>query len=370
MSEYQYYEFQAIDRPLTREEQAALRACSSRARISATHFANEYRWGDLKGEPMEWMKKYFDAHLYLSNFGSRSLVFRFPHAWIDPETIRPYEVECVVETVKSGPHLILSFTLETDPGEHDDEDDGAGILPSLLAIRAALASGDTRALYLGWLSAVQHGLVEGNPEEPPVPPGLGAADNALECLAGFLHVSDDLLNAAAKLSSERVSKPAVSDVAGWLAALGPAEKDRWFSRILLEDDSSAVREIRRLFLASSRPAVKKQRLARRVDQLLAEAEDIGRRRLDQERKEADAARKAYLKSLIGQESQLWQSVIKLSESQSERYQDNSIRILGDLRDLAELLEATGAFQEKLEGFIELRRRRSGFMKRLEQAGFR
>ena len=242
MSEYQYYEFQAIDRHLTREEQAALRACSSRARISATHFVNEYHWGDLKGAPMEWMEKYFDAHLYLSNFGSRSLVFRFPLAWIDEEMIQPYEVEGALDIRKSGSHLILSFMLETDPGEHDDEHDGTGILSSLLAIRAALASGDPRALYLGWLSAVQNGLVDGSAEEPPVSPGLNAADNALECLAGFLHVSGDLLKAAAKLSTGDVLKPAASDVAGWLAALGPAEKDRWLSRILLEDDSSAVRE--------------------------------------------------------------------------------------------------------------------------------
>jgi hypothetical protein len=71
MSEYQFYEF--IDRPLKRDEQAALRACSSRARINATHFVNEYHWGDLKGDPMEWMRKYFDAHVYAQQL-------RIPHA--------------------------------------------------------------------------------------------------------------------------------------------------------------------------------------------------------------------------------------------------------------------------------------------------
>jgi len=370
MSEYQYYEFQAIDRPLTRDEQAALRACSSRARISATHFVNEYHWGDLKGNPMEWMQKYFDAHLYLSSFGSRSLVFRFPLAWIDPEWIRPYEVEGALESRETPSHLILSFALDEESGEYDDEEDGPGILSSLLAIRTALANGDTRALYLGWLSAVQHGLVDGDTEEPPVPPGLGAEDSALECLADFLHVTEDLLKAAAKLSSAPTPKPAASEVAGWLASLSPTEKDRWLSRILLEEDSSAILEIRRLFLASSRPSEKEHRRTRSVDQLLAEAGDIERQRLDQERKDAAEARQTHLRSLIGQESGLWQSVIKLSESSSERYQDNSVRILTDLRDLASLLGTTGEFQEKLEGLIELRRRKSAYMKRLEQAGFR
>ena len=45
MSEYQYYEFQAIDRPLDAAEQAALRALSTRARITATGFVNHYEWG-------------------------------------------------------------------------------------------------------------------------------------------------------------------------------------------------------------------------------------------------------------------------------------------------------------------------------------
>jgi hypothetical protein len=36
MSEYQYYEFQAIDRPLDEEDRKELRAISTRARISST----------------------------------------------------------------------------------------------------------------------------------------------------------------------------------------------------------------------------------------------------------------------------------------------------------------------------------------------
>ncbi len=40
MSEYQYYEFQAIDRPLTVKEMTELRSYSTRARITATSFIN------------------------------------------------------------------------------------------------------------------------------------------------------------------------------------------------------------------------------------------------------------------------------------------------------------------------------------------
>ncbi len=51
MSEYQYYEFRALDRRLTAEQQQRLRSLSSRAEISATRLANEYSFGDFRGDP-------------------------------------------------------------------------------------------------------------------------------------------------------------------------------------------------------------------------------------------------------------------------------------------------------------------------------
>jgi hypothetical protein len=76
MSEYQYYEFQAIDRPLDRAAQEALRSISSRARITATSFTNHYEWGDLKGDPRKFMERWFDLHLYLANWSTRRLMLR------------------------------------------------------------------------------------------------------------------------------------------------------------------------------------------------------------------------------------------------------------------------------------------------------
>ena len=78
MTEYQYYEFVAIDRPLTHDEQAELRAISTRALITPTSFVNHYEWGDLKADPRRLVERYFDAFLYLANWGTRRLTFRLP----------------------------------------------------------------------------------------------------------------------------------------------------------------------------------------------------------------------------------------------------------------------------------------------------
>ncbi len=51
MSEYQYYEFLAIDRPLDAAEQAEVQSMSTRARITATSFVNDYHWGNFRADP-------------------------------------------------------------------------------------------------------------------------------------------------------------------------------------------------------------------------------------------------------------------------------------------------------------------------------
>jgi hypothetical protein len=63
MSEYQYYEFTAVDKPLNEKDMQALRNLSLRAQITPSSFANEYNWGNFKGNPLKLVEKYFDAFL-------------------------------------------------------------------------------------------------------------------------------------------------------------------------------------------------------------------------------------------------------------------------------------------------------------------
>lgn len=90
MSEYQYYEFVAIDQALSREDMAELRSRSSRATITATRFVNEYQWGSLKANPADWLRRYFDAYLYTSNWGGRQLSLRLPLANLNKTDLLPF----------------------------------------------------------------------------------------------------------------------------------------------------------------------------------------------------------------------------------------------------------------------------------------
>ncbi|MBI5497237.1 MAG: hypothetical protein HY904_19645 [Deltaproteobacteria bacterium] len=90
MSEHRYYEFCALDRPLTTREQAALRRASTRATITATHFTNVYDYGDFRGNTDAWMAKYFDAHLHTASWGTHRFMLRVPADTVDARSLRPY----------------------------------------------------------------------------------------------------------------------------------------------------------------------------------------------------------------------------------------------------------------------------------------
>ena len=114
MSEYQYYEFLALDRPLSTAEQAEVRQLSTRARITATSFTNEYHWGDFRGSPDELMRRYYDAHLYFANWGTHRVMFRLPRMLLDPGVAKQYCVDPQVSVSATRDDVILDMTSEDE----------------------------------------------------------------------------------------------------------------------------------------------------------------------------------------------------------------------------------------------------------------
>ncbi|MFG1641018.1 hypothetical protein ACGFMK_12080 [Amycolatopsis sp. NPDC049252] len=204
MSEYQYYEFLAIDRPLSDAEQAAVRSLSTRATITATSFVNDYHWGDFQGDPHLLVERYYDAHLYLADWGTRRVMLRLPGALLDPGVVEDHQVDGYLHAGHVGEFVVVDFISEDDADDIDYDPDT--LLPEIAGVRAELAGGDLRPLYLAWLAA--YGNWERDEEafdraadgdlEPPVPPGLGSLTAAQRALAGFLRLDDDLLAIAAQ----------------------------------------------------------------------------------------------------------------------------------------------------------------------------
>jgi len=216
VSEYQYFEFRAIDEPLDQRAQRDLRGISSRASITATSFTNIYSWGSLKADPAEMLARWFDAFLHVTNWGTRWLAFRIRRGALTEDDQSPYEVE-VFSSQDEGQHTCLHFARQDeDPGDWVDGEEWLG---SLLPLRDALGAGDLRCLYLAWLVDVQLGCVDEEEEEPPVPPGLSELDAAHEAFVEFMQVDRDLLAVAAEASSALApAGPSRDATLAWLAA--------------------------------------------------------------------------------------------------------------------------------------------------------
>jgi hypothetical protein len=180
MSEYQYYEFLAVDRPLTTAEQAEVRQLSTRARITATSFTNEYHWGDFKGSPDQLVQHYYDAHLYFANWGTHRIMLRLPRTLLDPKIAGQYCVDGQVRMSTTREHVILDLSSEDEAGEWVEDTEES--LSAIVGVRSELAAGDLRPLYLAWLSGYgvwerdEDSFVEEDEDEmePPVPAGLGS----------------------------------------------------------------------------------------------------------------------------------------------------------------------------------------------------
>ncbi len=246
MSEYQYYEFVAIDQPLSADDQADLRAISTRALITRTSFVNHYEWGDLKADPRLLVERYFDAFLYLANWGTHRLMFRLPaevSGLSATAAVEQYLIgDCSTAWTADG-HVVIDL-LADDDGEDDEEWlDGSGLLASIVPVRAELMAGDLRLLYLAWLLAVQNSQVDEDAVEPPVPPGLGQLSAALSAVTEFLRIDSDLIAVAAERSAQSSIDDTLIELPGWLAQLPAESKDALLLRVTRGDGARVRAEL-------------------------------------------------------------------------------------------------------------------------------
>lgn len=378
MSEYQYYEFLAIDRPLTEREMKELRAVSSRAVITATRFTNHYEWGNFKGDPRAWMERYFDAFLYFANWGTHELMLRLPRRVLDPATARRYcRGEAASARVK-GEHVILEFLSEEEGSDWFEEDED-GSLSSLVPLRAEIASGDLRALYLSWLLCAQAGELDDDDQEPPCPSGLGRL-SAAEAFATFMRLDRDLLEAAAAGSPEAKELLPAGDVERWVSGLPEAEKRALLVRLIWGDEPHLRAELVRRFRNSRAASPSETAAGRRtVGELLGaakqrteerrrrEAERAARERARRER-EAAEARERHLASRARREAEAWNEVEALIATKQPGKYDAAVALLRDLRELAVRSGRREEVEERLGRLHAQHAKKPSLIGRLRAAG--
>jgi len=378
MSEYQYYEFLAIDHLLGSSEIRELRKLSTRAEITSTRFTNTYNWGNFKGSPKKLMERYFDAHVYVANWGTNILMLRFPLGVIDEDLLPLYCIDDPMSFWSTKEHVIISWWLDSEEGGFWAE--GGGRIDRLIAIREEIEKGDYRSLYIGFLLALLTGLPDDDTLEPPVPPGLATPTEAQKSLIEFLEIDADLLAAAAAESEPLVLKPDQSgNMRATIDQLRNDEMKEMLLQVLCGKSANVQGELRRRhkqFLkqqkASDNQSTSSQR--RTASQLFEIMEEAKRKRKDREelelqrRHEAEERkRRKYLAELVEKFPELWRDVEIFVEQRNDKSYAQAVELLLDLSDAYDAAGRFEEFETRFSSFVAKHRRKSNLTSRMRNA---
>ena len=379
MSEYQYYEFVSIDRLLTTKQMDELRSRSSRATITVTSFVNEYHFGDLKGDPSDWLQRYFDAFVYVANWRSCRLAFRIPCDALEDFELSQYASGGALSIDRMKTHWIIEWSL--DEGGNDERfnmEDGRGWMGRLAPLREELLRGDLRPLYLGWLASVTAGEVDDDDHEPEVPQGMAKLSAAQQALVEFLEIDTNLLAAAALGSAEVEEWVDDDSLEVWVTELSKNEIRRILNLLLLGASQQAERQVKSAFFEWQRESQQIEvspKRQRKVSELRTLAEASERDRLAHQEKErvrqkADQLKKreAYLKTLAADFDRHWSTLHQVTERGTASGYDAAAHAIVDLSDAYALVSSKAVFDSALRNFMARHGKRTALTRRLVETG--
>jgi hypothetical protein len=377
VSEYQYYDFKAIDHALTKTQMAALRDLSTRAVITSTSFTNHYEWGDLKADPLKLLEKHFDAFVYVANWGTREFHLRLPQELVDFEHLKSILPSEAASVRSAGQFVIISFESEV---ESDDEwDDGTGWMGSLISLRSDLLRGDLRCLYLGWLHSVECHEFSEDKLEPPVPAGLQELSAPLDSLIEFLGIDEGLVEVASSASAPLKAEPSRKELATWVRGLPANEKDDLLADFLSEPSERYRLELLQRFQrenanTASQGAIKRRTVKDLLTASRVRAEERARQ-LSAQRAAAAAQKKAkdeadravYLEGLAKRKKAVWKQVEAYIQQRQPKDYEQAVILLVDLHDLAVRHRDETGFQLTVEELRKTHAAKSAFLRRLAKA---
>lgn len=375
MSEYQYYEFVALDGPISDEGMKYAEGCSSRADVSRVHWRNVYNFGSFGGS-VEELLQHYDAHFYIANWGSVRFALAFPKGILNQKTVQPYvrghqQYENTLTINDNGARTIAWWERNDEEGWGWTE--GEGIISRLAGIREELMRGDYRALFLGWLADFDPGEWR-DPRDstilvPPIPSGLDSLTPALQTLTEQFPVDPDALIVAAGQSKD-TTMPECIPISDVLNKLPIAEMKALLARVADGVGSRVMSELNRLTypeietptgepltcvdFATKVIAVRDARLKREAKATAAR------------HKRAAAERKRKLEGVMKRANEIWAGFGPLMDLKIASAYDNVAAQLKELHAAYKQAGQSVDFQRKLTAFSECYARRPAMMRRIKE----
>jgi len=366
MSEYQYYEFLAIEQLLNDEIRREIASLSSRSQVSSRKALFVYNYGDFPGDSEQLMTEHFDMMLYMTSWGNRRLIIRLPSSLIDATQVAPF---CISEEIdhwysEDKRYFILDLNFQDE--EQYGWADGEGWLDNLVDLREELIQGDFRVLYLAWLKAEK---LDEQLLEPPVPNGLKQLSNAQKTYCKFVDIDKAML-AAGALQSEKQTSHNI-DIEKWITNLSEKEKHGFLSRLSLGEKNLSIQLNKRLseLATKNQPSLRTETVKRRpISTLNKLAAQWLQQKKEEERKKAQLANQKKLNLLAAQKKLLWEDVYRLIDQKKSKSYDLALGVLTDLHELAQYQGKLEDFKQQLDKIQSVYSNRSALISKLKNSG--
>lgn len=218
MSQFQYYEFHAIDKTLSTEDLEAVRQISSRVRLSTHKAVFTYSYGSFRYKEEEVLLDHFDFMIYKASWGAKRIMLKFPEETVDYELLKKYRISVTdyyqqdIRVLKKSGFVILDlYYTEEDSYSWIDENVGDDWY-LFLDLRTEIMNGDCRSLFAVWLRFLE-GLykstgfdVDYNFESILIPPNLSTLTRTGQELKVFYETKQDWWDAMCLYSKTEVKE--------------------------------------------------------------------------------------------------------------------------------------------------------------------
>lgn len=379
MSEFQYYEFYSIDRELTKQEREEIAGLSSRFSPTSRRAIFSYSYSSFRHDVESVLLKYFDFFLYISNWGTKRLMYKFPIDIVDYKEIKQYicdfdnyVVNNGIRIFKKSGFVLVDINLSEEGGDIwiEEEDRWSS---DLIGLRQDIIEGDYRSLFIIWLHIKQleyeSKQIEIETEIPRklIPNNLDRLNARLESLMRLYQVNIDWFKGASKYSESSNSQE--HDYSEEVQKLPIDRKNEYLLKILRGEYNLRIKLKKEIDQLQENREEKPQMTSNiTLKELLGSIENEENKRKVLEQKQVERQRLNKLKETEKNKNIILGEIdYHIKRGTGKSYDEALIRILA-LRDLSIHQEKQDQFTRWIKVYKENLSNKPAMLKRLTGKG--
>ncbi len=376
MSEFQSYEFYAIDKPLNSESLKSIRSMSSRVQLSPQKAVFTYSYSDFRYDEEEVLIDYFDFMVYLANWGSKRLMMKFPPELVDYEFLRKYRISVLssykqdIRVFKKSGFVLLDVSYTEEEGTGWIEEGSYGY--DLLNIRTEIMKGDYSSLFIIWLRFLEDLYtseefdLDYSFESSLIPSNLSKSNPSGHAAREFFEVNQDWLNAMSSYS-KREDEEKINYEQKILNM--PEDRMVEYIRMILSDEPNLkvklVKEIKGGNVSERKSQFDRTKLVE-VGEKVSKIEQF---RKENEHKEKTRQELERMTEIRQNQDQIKMVVTENIDQGNSKFYKIAISKIMELRDMNDYFSTQEHFEAFLNEITSKYSRKSSFIRMLKESGF-